>query len=229
MSKVNSYLKQRLIQALDEFFALGFTITPLLGNKAPYRNNWQHEEALSKEALIREINSGRSKGLGIRTGAVSGGIVAVDLDGSSATAKLRDLSGNLELPPTVAFTSGRLGRCQYIYTVPEQYWSGIQTKKFKTGATGDDGKPEQVELRWDGCQSVLPPSVHPTTGQYKWVEGCAPGECEIAQAPLWLIELMLVEPTIAQTQPQQHFAATRFSKHKNEQQWTNKDLSLIHI
>lgn len=228
MSKVNHNLKQRLTQALDSFFELGFALTPLLGNKAPYRNNWQHEAALSKEALIREINSGRSKGLGIRTGAVSGGIVAVDLDGSSATAKLGELSGSLELPRTVAFTSGRVGRCQYIYTVPEQFWFGCQTKKFKTGATGDDGKPEQVELRWDGCQSVLPPSVHPTTGQYKWVEGCAPSECEIAQAPLWLIELMLVEPTVAQPQ-QPKTAATRFSHHKNEQHWTNIDWALSYL
>lgn len=232
MSQSNQNLKQRLIQALDKFLALGFTITPLLGNKAPYRNNWQHEEALSKEALIREINSGRSKGLGIRTGRVSGGIVAVDLDGSSATAKLGELSGNLELPRTVAFTSGRPGRCQCIYTVPEQYWSGIQTKKFKTGATGEDGKPEQVELRWDGCQSVLPPSVHPITGQYQWVEGCAPSECEIALAPLWLIELMLVEPSATQQQSQPHISfqpASRISNHKNEQLLSNIDWALSYL
>jgi hypothetical protein len=61
MSKTtNQNFKQSLTQALDCFFELGFAITPLLGNKAPYRNNWQHEEALSKKALIREINSGHS-------------------------------------------------------------------------------------------------------------------------------------------------------------------------
>lgn len=228
--KTNQNLKQRLTQALDTFFEMGFAITPLLGNKAPYRNNWQHEEPLSKEALIREINSGHSKGLGIRTGAVSGGIVAVDLDGSSATLKILELSGNCDLPRTVAFTSGRMGRCQYIYTVPEQYWGGIQTKKIKTLVVGDDGKPEQVELRWDGCQSVLPPSVHPMTGEYKWVEGCAPGECDIAIAPLWLIELMLVEPTVAQTQTQTHLHRTiQIFNHKNEQHWTNIDWALSYL
>lgn len=38
---VNNDLKHRLIQALDLFFGLGFAIQPLLGNKAPYRENWQ--------------------------------------------------------------------------------------------------------------------------------------------------------------------------------------------
>lgn len=41
MSKENQNLKQRLIQALDEFLRLGFAITPLLANIAPYWENWQ--------------------------------------------------------------------------------------------------------------------------------------------------------------------------------------------
>lgn len=230
--KTNPYLKQRLTQALDSFLELGFAITPLLGNKAPYRNNWQHEEPLSKSALIREINSGRSLGLGIRTGAVSGGIVAVDLDGASATPKILELSGNRDLPRTVAFTSGRIGQCQYIYRVNSQYRGSIQTKKIKTGVVGDDGKSEQVELRWDGCQSVLPPSVHPMTGEYKWVEGCAPSECEIAIAPLWLIELMLVDPsaTQQQSQPQIPIVATSpISSYKQIERWTNIDWALSYL
>lgn len=225
--KTNPYLKQRLTIALDSFFELGFAITPLLGNKAPYRNNWQHEQPLSKKALIQEINSGRSLGLGIRTGAVSGGIVAVDLDGSSATPKILELSGNRDLPRSVAFTSGRMGRCQYIYRVPEQYWGGIQTKKIKTGVVGSDGKSEQVELRWDGCQSVLPPSVHPMTGEYKWLEGCAPEQCEIAIAPMWLIELMLVEPTSASQQ--QLGEVTRASNRFDEQRPSNIDRALSYL
>ncbi len=43
----------------------------------------------------------------------------------------------------------------------------------QTGVIGDDGKAEQLEFRWQNLQSVLPPSVHPTTGEYRWVDGCA--------------------------------------------------------
>lgn len=41
MKSRNNTLKHRLIQALDQFFASCFAITPLLVNIAPYRSNWQ--------------------------------------------------------------------------------------------------------------------------------------------------------------------------------------------
>jgi len=43
-------------------------------------------------------------------------------------------------------------------------------------------------------QSCLPPSVHPTTGEYIWLSGCAPDETSIAIAPLWIVEQMLADP-----------------------------------
>ncbi|MDP8963781.1 MAG: DUF3987 domain-containing protein, partial [Cyanobacteriota bacterium] len=78
--------------------------------------------------------------------------------------------------------------------VPQQYAKVIQTRKFRTGITGDDGKGEQLELRWKGLQSVLPPSLHPTSGNYFYLEGCAIQECEIALAPDWMLLAMLIEP-----------------------------------
>lgn len=43
-------LKNRLIQALDQFYALYFAKTPLIGNKAPLRDNWQHSPFLTCRA-----------------------------------------------------------------------------------------------------------------------------------------------------------------------------------
>ena len=121
--------------------------------------------------------------------------MAVDQDGASAIDKIQELSGGQPLPKTVAFTSQRPGRCQYLFLVPEQYKDAIRTKKLKTGANGDDNKPEQLELRWTNLQSVLPPSMHPITGQYHWVPGCAIDETEIEIAPNWLLEQMLIDPS----------------------------------
>jgi hypothetical protein len=166
-----------------------WALTPVKGNKACYRKNWQHEPALSREELIAEINSGKAKGYGIRTGKVSGGIAAIDADGHAAHVKISELSGGEQLPETVAFTSGKDGRCQYLLYVPEEYWDAITTKKISTGINGDDGKEQKLELRWDGCQSVLPPSEHPETDGYRWIK--SPEEVDIAPAPMWLIEQML--------------------------------------
>jgi hypothetical protein len=41
MSKANQNLKLRLIQALEQFFELGFAITSLLGNKVLHIAGWQ--------------------------------------------------------------------------------------------------------------------------------------------------------------------------------------------
>jgi hypothetical protein len=122
-------------------------------------------------------------------------LMALDQDGASASQKILELSGGMPLPHTVAFSSGRPGRCQYLFLVPEQYAKAIQTRKFRTGITGDDGKGEQLELRWKGLQSVLPPSLHPTSGNYFYLEGCAIQECEIALAPDWMLLAMLIERT----------------------------------
>jgi len=182
-----AFSQSALLKVLTKF-PTTWVLTPINGNKVPYRKRWQSEEPVSRSAIAKDIQSGFAKGVGIRTGRISGGIVAIDFDGPSAWELARQLG---EIPITVAFTSGRQGRHQRLYYIPEEYWSKITTKKLKTGVIGDDGKPEQLELRWDGCQSVLPPSAHPSTGVYKWRTSYT--ETEIAPAPMWVIEQMLTE------------------------------------
>jgi Bifunctional DNA primase/polymerase, N-terminal len=65
----------------------------------------------------------------------------------------------------------------------------VKTVKLKTGARDENGKEQQLEFRWDGCQSVLPPSTHPETGRYQWVS--APTDVEVAECPIWVIEFMI--------------------------------------
>ena len=196
-----STLPEMLIEGLD-LIPPDWKLTPLRDNKAPYRTAWQHEIPLTRAQIIAEIESGEAKGFGIRTGKISDGIVAIDFDGSSAMQKALELSGGKLLPDTVTFTSNRLGREQRLYLIPQEYWGSIRTTKIKTGVIDDDGKPEQLELRWDGCQSVLPPSVHPKTGHYDWRR--SPQEVALAPAPMWVISAMLAEPELAHHQPERY-------------------------
>jgi hypothetical protein len=180
-----------------------WALTPVLGNKNPYRTDWHKETPISRQQLAGLIQGGDTviskdgkqrkcypQGYGLRTGKWSGGILAIDADGNAAHTLLNQLGG---LPKTISFTSGKPGRCQYLVGVPEEYWSVIETRKINTNVKGDDGKDQLLELRWNGCQSVLPPSVHPETGSYKWVN--SPQDCEIAQCPIWVIEYFLNEST----------------------------------
>ena len=202
----NNPLTDRLISGLDQI-PPEWCLTPVDGQKSPYRKEWQSEPAISRKTLINEIKSGKAKGYGLRTGlSVTRDneqyyLMAVDLDGGSAHRKMLELSGGEELPRTVSFTSGRTGRSQHLFLVPAEFSNAIRTKKYRTGVVGTDGEVEQLELRLKNLQSVLPPSVHPTTGEYKWLEGCSPSETEVVIAPKWIVEKMLVETPKTQYQP----------------------------
>jgi len=220
-----STLPEMLIEGLD-LIPPDWKLTPLRDNKAPYRTAWQHEIPLTRAQIIAEIESGEAKGFGIRTGKISDGIVAIDFDGSSAMQKALELSGGKLLPDTVTFTSNRLGREQRLYLIPQEYWGSIRTTKIKTGVIDDDGKPEQLELRWDGCQSVLPPSVHPKTGHYHWRR--SPQEVALAPAPMWVISAMLAEPELAHHQPER-YVTSYTAKSRSGEEWSSEEWALSYL
>ena len=158
--------------------------------KRPYQTKWQ-ERPLDKAGLQVELEAGSAKAIGVCCGVPSGGLLFLDHDGRSASTILRDWGCPMSsLPRSWTVTSGRDGRFQVIYRVPEQYWPDIATRKYKSGVTDSEGKPEQVELRWTGCQSVVA-GAHPTTTGYHWVTKYSPEDLDLAEAPLCLIEKML--------------------------------------
>lgn len=158
--------------------------------KRPYQTAWQ-ENPLTRDQLAAEITAGRAVAIGVLAGPQSGGLLFVDHDGISAGEILESIGTPLrELPKSWAVTSGRDGRLQIIYRVPEQFWADLKTRKLKTGKFDDEGKPEQLELRWTGCQSVVA-GAHPITGSYRWLKGRRPVDLPLAEAPIALIEQML--------------------------------------
>ena len=162
--------------------------------KRPYQPEWQ-KNPLNRRQLSAEIKAGRALAIGVLAGPQSGGLLFVDHDGVSAGEILDKLGIPLrDLPKSWAVTSGRTGRLQIIYTVPPQYWDQIKTRKIKTGKFDEEGKQEQLELRWTGCQSVIA-GAHPITGSYRWLKGRSPADLPLAEAPLTLIEQMLPQET----------------------------------
>lgn len=241
-------ISSRLLSGLQRLQAtkLPLPLVPLNGHKQPLGDQWQHRP-FTATALIEAINNGgvevpikgkirklMPQGFGLLTGRplTQNGqtyyLMALDQDGESAQAKLLELSGGHPLPTTVAFTSGRPGRCQFLFLVPETYKDALRSQKVRTGVTGDDGKEELLEFRWTNLQSVLPPSVHPTTGSYHWVKGCALDEVEIAIAPQWMLAQMLVNPK------PHHPTPPLFDSHKPSNtfappQWTETDFAKSYL
>jgi hypothetical protein len=178
------------LQALPDDWAL----VAVGNNKRPYQPNWQ-KSPLTKEQAAAEIRAGRAKAIGVLAGPASGGLLFVDHDGISATEVLERIGAPLrELPKSVACTSGRDGRFQIAYRVPSQFWEAMVGRRvIKSGKEDAEGKAEQLELRWLGCQSVVI-GAHPFTSGYRWLKGRAPDQQQIAEAPMALIEHLLDTP-----------------------------------
>ncbi|MGB7377073.1 MAG: bifunctional DNA primase/polymerase, partial [Rivularia sp. (in: cyanobacteria)] len=195
----SSDLKTRLIEGLKDI-PESWALTPISKDKKAYRNGWQAEKPVSRDFLIEEINSGAALGYGLRNGAVSDNLVTIDVDGAAGEKELQKLS-KCVLPETVEYTSGRQGRRKLTYSIPDSVdASQLKTRKFTTNVPCVDNPAmkEGLELRFTG-QDVLPPSVHPTTGAYFWIN--SPVNTEIAEAPNWLIEVLRNKPKEAKKTP----------------------------
>lgn len=168
------------LQAIPDTWAL-----VAVGNdKRPYQPEWQ-KHPLTKPQIEAELSAGRAVAVGVLAGPPSGGLLFVDHDGLGASEVLQSLGTSLrDLPKSWAVTSGRDGRLQIIYRVPEPFWDQIKTTKLKSSIKG-----EQLELRWTGCQSVVL-GKHPLTGSYRWLKDRSPADLPIAEAPSILLQQM---------------------------------------
>ncbi|GFZ92402.1 bifunctional DNA primase/polymerase [Okeania sp. KiyG1] len=177
-------------------------LTPVR-EKRPYRSNWQHEEPVSREAITTAITQGQDlvskkgkpytafdSGYGVRLGEISDGLLAIDVDGASAEPILKAICP--DLPKSVSWTSGKPGRYQIAFQIPPEYreklanFTRAVVREWKGLKTDTD---ELLEFRYNYCQSVLPPSYHPTTGRYSWVN--SPADTEVAIAPQPILDVLL--------------------------------------
>ena len=223
-------IKTRLIQGLQRMqnSGLDLPLVPFNGRKQPLGDGWQ-QRPFNTAQLIQAIENGgvsvpfrgrlhqlQPKGFGVLNGSVitvqgqSFALMAVDQDGGSAIKKIQSLSNGHLLPVTPTFTSGRDGRCQYLFLVPEELASKVQSRRLSTGVKG-----EQLEFRFHNLPSILPPSLHPSMGRYHWVDGREIDRIPIAIAPDWVLEQMTipVKPPLKGIIPR--FSASRGDIHQS--------------
>lgn len=169
-------------QISSEIFSI-WPLVPVRG-KRPYQKGWTRKFYDRSEIFV-ELENGKATGIGLKLG---NGLLAVDVDGESAGQFLLKLSGENTLPVTTAWTSGRPGRRQYLFSVDQKDWHRLRNLRIGTGIAGDDGKEECLEFRWLGTQSVLPPSIHPLTNKpYIWINN--PFQTPPVLVPEWLVDL----------------------------------------
>lgn len=176
--------------------------------KGPRVRDWQR-------ILLTQDKIADGHNIGVILGEASNGILAIDFDGEWAWQYWAE---NIKIPfediDTVAWSSGKVGRAQMAFQVPQELWHIMPTKFAISGPLGDDGKPQQLEIRWGnlnaGFQSVLPPSLHPEGVKnpniyYQWLR--APSQCNVLPVPDKLLEFILTyqpphkEPQVYDVQP----------------------------
>ena len=138
--------------AAGRYLDRGCAVIPVpRGEKNPNRKGWQSERLTLGDIPTAWRNGAN---IGLLTGEPSGWRVDIDLDTPEAVM----LAGRF-LPPTL--TSGR-------ESSPHSHWwyvaRGAQTATFKDL----DGTTTVLELRANGRQSLVAPSIHPDGDAYVW-------------------------------------------------------------
>ena len=168
------------------YAALGIRVLPIKpGTKRPPMTAWV-QAATTDPAIITNwfTNLYADHGVGLAMGRQPDGrmIFALDVDehdvahsGVETLADLQAEHGNL--PETWCSITGS-GGLHLLFTADAE---------VRNGKAGDG-----LDIRGEGGQIVVAPSVHPHTGGlYAWEDGFAPWERDIAAAPEWLLNIIV--------------------------------------
>jgi hypothetical protein len=192
--KVEPISPQRLREELV-FLPADWRLVRVGPDKRPIGAKWQSEPGLSPDEAI-ELEE-MPPAFGLLSGPQSGCIV-LDLDGEGWAEDFRERTGHdvEDLPPTIAWTSGKPGRSGRAFAVDQEWWGYLANRRPFVSTAGET----LWELRGDRHQAVII-GAHPETGSYRWLEGCSPADSpDPAEAPDWLLEMLAVQE-IAEAPP----------------------------
>ena len=176
-------------QAALNLAAHGFRVLPIRpGMKHPPMAAWQQAATTRTEAIGAWWNGlYRGHGVGIATGHLDTGegFFVLDIDERdtfSGTDTLHDLEKvHGQLPATITSITGSGSEHRYL-RVPA---GRAVPRKDQSGRLGAG-----LDIRGEGGQVVVAPTVHPNGNAYAWEVGHAPGEIDMAEAPAWLMDLL---------------------------------------
>jgi len=183
--------------------AKGLRVLPIKpGRKNPPMASWQTAASVEEKAIAAWWNGlYRDHGIGVAMGPQPDGrnLFAVDIDthdanGFDTLAALEAEHG--PLPATVTSITGSNGQ-HLVFAAP----AGVVIRNQQ--ASGQRIGPG-IDVRGNGGQIVVAPTIHPDTHRrYQWAPGGAPWQAEIADAPAWLLDMVVDRPAPAPTPPRQ--------------------------
>lgn len=168
----------RNIDDVLQLAELGLRIHPLIArNKVPIVKQWQ-EKATVDPAMIRQWAAiHKDCNWGIATG-VDSKVFVVDIDPKSGGDKSwKKLVKEHPIPETVEVRTGSGGTHLY-FAYPKS--ADVRNSASKVG--------KGVDIRGEGGQVAIPPSIHPNGTAYTWIH--SPHDVKFAKAPKWLLDMI---------------------------------------
>lgn len=156
--------------------------------KSPFQEEWQKNPMTKEEVLWELENNSKITGFGIITGCPVNGFGIINLDIDSVVGRDWIISTH-GIVKSISSASGKPGRSHnFYYLTPEQRKRLVSFtgKKFEVTDSNGEIHKGAYEIRYKGLFSVLPPSYHPETGRYEWIN--SPETTELAECPEWIIE-----------------------------------------
>lgn len=147
----NTYTQRAL-----ELSAKGFTVIPLHG-KAPVLKDWQKLRKVTPDQILDWDRAGLWKNIGMVCGVASNNIVVIDFDGLGGYELFKEKFPQLVNTMTVATGSGA---GMHVYFKVDLLPDSQKVMDILTA----DGEKINIEFKSDGTQVVIPPSIHPDTG-----------------------------------------------------------------
>lgn len=151
-----------LKEAALHYADLGLAVFPLIENdKLPLTQNGFKDATTDKAQIERWWKKHPDANIGIATGQMSGGLVAVDID----VDKEKDKDGYHTF----------VRWCEENYLILPDSWLSITGRggyhllyKSSFPVPSKIGWLEDVDIRADGAYIVAPPSIHPNGTKYEW-------------------------------------------------------------
>ena len=176
-----THITERTLSAVQDLARLGLSVIPInQGEKRPHiRWKKYQRKAASVDQLQRWHEEFAGCSWAIVWGAVSGNVMAVDVDSESARQWCEDQGGFNQAPP-VWFSTGR--GWQYLYRLPPELANTSKSKPH-----------EELDFLTSRCYSVVPPSIHKTGKQYQWQSKPPTSLDDIPLAPQWVLDLITAQ------------------------------------
>lgn len=156
--------------------------------KHPRLSGWPEEATTDTSTLRRWWGKWRTCNVGLPMGGEAR-LVALDIDGAEGRASLAALeSEHGALPRTLTSRSGREDGGEHrLFTVPARL-DASAIKNAAGRSKNGRGVAPGIDVRSEGGQIAVAPSVHSSGGVYRWIDASPP-----AELPEWLYRMMAGE------------------------------------